>query len=83
MKPIIQFHVTKGEQCFVATCLQLPIVTQAPTLDELAGNIEEAVALHFEGEEDVKEEYGPSPTILVSFQLPTVDHAKTEGSLRG
>jgi predicted RNase H-like HicB family nuclease len=35
----------------VAECLDLPIVTQAATLDELAGNIREAIGLHLEGED--------------------------------
>jgi hypothetical protein len=29
----------------------LPVVTQAPTLDELAANISEAISLHLEGED--------------------------------
>jgi len=35
----------------VAECLDLPVVTQAPTLDELAHNIREAIGLHLEGED--------------------------------
>ena len=35
--------MTKGERQFVAECLGLPVVTQAPTLDELAANIREAI----------------------------------------
>jgi hypothetical protein len=44
MKRTIQVRITKGERQFVAECLDLPVVTQATTLDELAFNIREASA---------------------------------------
>ena len=80
MQHIIQFHVTKGDKYYVASCLQLPIVTQALTLDELAGNIEEALSLHLEDEDSAKE-YGEQPSVLVSFELPTKLHAEAEGAI--
>lgn len=51
MKRIIQVRITKGEKYYVAECLDLPVVTQAKTLDELKENLEEAIALHLEGED--------------------------------
>ena len=36
MKRTIQVRITKGEHQYVAECLDLPVVTQAATLDELA-----------------------------------------------
>jgi len=48
MKRTIQVRITKGERQFVAECLDLPVVTQAATLDELAVNIREAIGLHLE-----------------------------------
>lgn len=32
---IIQVHIHKGEKYFVAECMDLPVVTQGKTLDEL------------------------------------------------
>ena len=52
--------------------LDLPVVTQAPTLDELARNIQEAVALHLEGEDLAELGLAPNPTILASFELDAV-----------
>ena len=69
MKSIIQFHVSKGEKFYVAQCMDAPIVTQAETLDELARNIEEALALHMEDGE-LQGEFSASPSVLVSFELP-------------
>lgn len=74
MKSIIQFHVSKGDKYYIAECADLPIVTQAETLDILAKNIEEALSLHREGE-DLTEEFVPHPTVLVNFELPKNVHA--------
>lgn len=46
MKKTIQFHVYKGDHYYVAEAADLPIVTQAKSLDKLAHNIQEAVELH-------------------------------------
>ena len=72
LKRIIQVRITRGEQQYVAECLDLPVVTQAPTLDELARNIQEAVALHLEGEDLAELGLAPNPTILASFELDAV-----------
>jgi predicted RNase H-like HicB family nuclease len=48
MKRIIQVRITEGEHYYVAECLDLPVVTQGKTLDELKLNLEEALSLHFE-----------------------------------
>ena len=49
-----QFKVYKGEKYYVAECMDLPVVTQGKTLDEVVENVREAIALHLEGE-DLKE----------------------------
>ncbi len=46
MRSIIQFNIQKGDKYYVARGINLPIVTQAKTLDELSKNIKEAVVLH-------------------------------------
>ncbi len=50
MKHIVQFQVSKEDKYFVATGVDLPVVTQGATLDELVKNIREAVDLLLEGE---------------------------------
>lgn len=75
MKSIIQFHVYRGDTHFVAECLDLPVLTQAKTLDELAKNIEEALEVHLEGESLLELGFVEKPSILVSFELPQVVHA--------
>jgi predicted RNase H-like HicB family nuclease len=72
LKRIIQVRIFRGEQQYVAECMDLPVVTQAPTLDELATNIQEAVSLHLDGEDLADLGFVPNPTILASFELDAV-----------
>jgi len=69
MKRTIQVRITKGERQFVAECLDLPAVTQAATLDELASNIREAIGLHLEGEDLAALGFADNPTILATMDL--------------
>ena len=54
MKRTIQVREFRGESQYVAECLDLLVVTQAPTLDQLAVNIREAIAVHLNGEESAE-----------------------------
>ncbi len=70
------FKVYKGEKHYIAECLDLPVVTQGRTIDEVVENVKEAIALHLEGE-DLKEwDILPDFSILVNLELEPV-HAKT------
>ena len=71
MKNIIQFQVSKGDTYYVAEGVSVPIVTQAKTLDELKTNIEEAVELHFRGEDVADREFSDTPSIFFSMEMPT------------
>ena len=76
MKRIIQVHIHKGDKYYIAECLDLPVVTQAATLDELAENIREAIALHLEDEDLADFDLAPAPSILASFEVDTLTHAE-------
>ena len=69
MRHIIQFKIYKGKKYYVAEGVDLPVVTQGKTLDEVAANIEEAVALHLEGEDLAELDLSPEPSVLVNFEL--------------
>jgi predicted RNase H-like HicB family nuclease len=75
MKKIIQVHIHKGEKYYVAECLDLPVVTQAETLDELADNLKEALGLHLEDEDLSEFDLAPNPSILASFEIEPLIHA--------
>jgi predicted RNase H-like HicB family nuclease len=72
MKRTIQVRISQGERQFVAECLDLPVVTQAQTLDELAMNIREAISLHLEGEDLAALGIAINPTILATMELEAV-----------
>ncbi|MBU4299484.1 type II toxin-antitoxin system HicB family antitoxin [Patescibacteria group bacterium] len=69
MKKIIQVHIYKGERYYVAECLDLPVVTQGKTLDELAANLKEAIALQLEGENLADFDLSPEPSVLANLEL--------------
>ena len=50
MRHTIKAYVHRGEKYYIAECLELAVVTQGKTLDETIANLQEAVALHLEGE---------------------------------
>jgi len=76
MKQIIQVRISKGDTHYVAECLDLPVVTQGKTLDDLKENLEEALAPHLEGEDLGAYDLVPEPAVLASFELEPLSHAK-------
>ena len=72
MKHTIQVRIYRGERQYVAECLDLPIVTEAPTLEELTANIREAISLHLDGENLEELGIATSPTILATMELEAV-----------
>ena len=65
----IKAIVRKGEEFYVAECVEVAVVTQGKTLDETVANLREAVALHLEGEDLSEIGLAPDPWILLTFEL--------------
>lgn len=66
----IKAVIRPGDQSgYVAECLEIPVVTQGRTLDEVTQNLREAVELHLEGENLADLGLASSPTILVTFEM--------------
>ena len=72
MNKTIHVRISRGETQYVAECLDLPVVTQARTLDQLASNIREAISLHLEGENLLELGIAEDPTILATMELDAV-----------
>ena len=72
MKRTIQVRISRGDRQFVAECLDLPVVTQASTLDELTFYIREAIGLHLDGEDLAELGFSSNPTILATMELEAV-----------
>ena len=75
MKNIIQFHIYKGDEYYVAQGVDFPVVTQVKTLDELSKNIKEAVELALEGENLADFDLSPNPQILLNVELGAAVYA--------
>ena len=60
--------VTESEGWYVAECLELAVVTQARSFDDLLANLREALALHMEGEDPAWLGLSPAPRLLVSYE---------------
>ena len=76
MKKIIQVHIYKGEKYYIAECLDLPVVTQGKTLDELVSNLKEAVALQLAGENLANFDLVAEPSIMANIEVDSLIYAK-------
>ena len=66
----IKAFIRSGEQQgYVAECLEISVVTQGETLDEVAQNLLEAVALHLEGEDPTEFGLVVNPSLIVTLEL--------------
>lgn len=70
----IKAFIRKGEDYYVAECLEIAVVTQGKTLDETITNLKEAVALHLENEDLSEFGLAPNPTLLVTMELEPIAH---------
>jgi predicted RNase H-like HicB family nuclease len=66
----IKAIIRSGEESgFVAECVEIAVVTQGATLDEVIRNLQEAVALHLEDEDLTALGLAPQPTLVVTMEL--------------
>lgn len=69
MKRTIQIAIRRGECKYFAECLEFPIVTEAPSLDELVKKIEESVALFLKDEDLAELGLAEHPVLLATLEL--------------
>jgi predicted RNase H-like HicB family nuclease len=62
----IQVRIFHGERKYVAECLDLAVVTQGDTLDEVTANSREAIAPHLEGEDLAELGLANDPRMVVA-----------------
>lgn len=75
MKNIVQFMATKERGVYTADGVNVPVVTDDSTFEELQTNIREAVALYFEDENAAFLGFSTSPAILTLSSNPTAPFA--------
>ena len=62
--------VRRSAAWFVAECLEVAVVTQGRSLDELASNLQEAIDLHLEGENPAALGLVRAPRLAITYELP-------------
>ncbi len=75
MQRAIKAFIYKGDNYYVAECLNIGVVTQGKTLDETITNLQEAVALYLEGEDLAELDLKPDPPLVVTLELEPVARA--------
>ena len=66
----IKAVIRPGEQSgYVAECVEIPVVTQGGSLDEVTRNLQEAVALHLADEDLTALGLSQNPTVVVTIEL--------------
>jgi len=53
----------------VAECLEISVITQGHSLDEVTRNLQEAVSLHLADEDLSALGLAPNPTVVVTMEL--------------
>jgi predicted RNase H-like HicB family nuclease len=64
LQKTIKAAVYRSEERYVAECAGISVVTQGDTMNETLRNLQEAVALHLDGENPADFGLEPNPTIL-------------------
>lgn len=60
----------RSDRWFVAECLEIAVVTQGRSLDEVATNLQEAIDLHLEGTDPARLGLVPSPRLAITYEIP-------------
>lgn len=70
MRDAIHAVLYLDEDTYVAECLEVAVVTQGRTVDEVISNLQEATALHLEGEN--RECLGLEKTtrLVITYEMP-------------
>ena len=58
-----------NEAGYVAECVEISVITQGQTLDEVMRNLQEAVALHLDGEDLSAFGLAENPRLLVTMEV--------------
>jgi hypothetical protein len=75
MKTIIQFAVSHEDGMYTADGVNVPVVTEAATFEELQENIRDAVALYFEDADPAALGFSTWPAILTSVEVTPPPYA--------
>ncbi len=70
-REVIHAAISESGPWYVAECLEISVVTQGRTLDEVVANLRQAIDLHLEGEDLALLGLAAAPRIALSYELGT------------
>ncbi len=70
LRDTVHVVVTKDGDTYVAECMELAVVTQGHSLDELVANVRDALSLHLEGEDASVFGVAAHPRMQLIYELP-------------
>jgi hypothetical protein len=71
LRETVHAVVRRSRGWYVGECLEVAVVSQGRTLDELVDGLSEAVALHMDGEDAATLGLVSSPRLAVTYELPS------------
>jgi predicted RNase H-like HicB family nuclease len=75
MRKVIQISIYKGDKYFVAEGVNIPVVTQGKSYDELFENLKEAISLFLEDADLSLYDIQTNPAIIANFELNNILYA--------
>lgn len=73
LQKTIKAIVKNGEQSgYIAEAVDIPVVTQGNTLDEVTENLKEAVELFLDGEDHSEFGFEKNPGLIVTIELDPI-----------
>ena len=64
----IQGIIRRGEAYYVGECIDIAVVTQGKTASEAKKNLQDAVALHLDGESLIEMGFAPNPVLEFIYE---------------
>ena len=77
MRKVINISIYQGENYLVAEGINIPIVTQGKSYNELMSNLSEAISLFLEGEDLSTFDIDTNPAIIANFELNNLIYARS------
>ena len=65
--------VSESEGWYVAECLEVAVVTQGRSLDEMMANLRSALALHLSDDERARADLPQAPRLVVNYETAALD----------
>jgi predicted RNase H-like HicB family nuclease len=77
LKDSVHVAIAREKRAYVAECLEIAVVAQGATLDEMVDNLREAVALHLEGEDRGVLGLSTKLRLVFTWELPLENVTET------